>query len=112
MSADIRTRRLIVTLPDVSGEEADLAIEEIKLYLGDTAVIGSRVEHALGESLPESINVRPNLAWQNMVLIEDRDTGYRIDITAPDVARQIAGALLHAADAVEHAMGAVTEALS
>lgn len=111
MSADIRTRRLIVTLPDVSGEEANIAIDEIKTYLGDTAVVGYRVDHALGESLPEGISVRPNMAWQNLVVIEDRDQGIRLDIS-PAAARQIAGSLLHAADAVEHAVAAVAEAHS
>ncbi len=53
--SEIKTRRLIVTLPDVSGEEADTAAAEIEgRYGGFGWTEGATVTHVLGETLPEN----------------------------------------------------------
>lgn len=99
MSADIRTRRVIVTLPNVSGEEADIAIAEIENYLGDTALIKPRVEHALDDAPLPGMVVRANLAWRDTVTVQQAFAD-RHDMSVSE-ARKFAALLLRAADEAE-----------
>jgi hypothetical protein len=101
MSNDIRTRHVIVKLPAVTGEEADLAIEEIESYLGDTMVTGATVSHALGEAvLAGSLGVdleakaRPGVL-DGLVFLKTE-----VLMTHKE-AREVAGALLILADEAE-----------
>jgi len=101
MSADLRTRRLIVTLPDVSGEEADIAIGEIETYLGDTAVVGYRVEHALDDAPISGITVATQ---KGLIYVQQSNPTRPDDIVGlvdPGEIRKLAALLLRAADESE-----------
>lgn len=103
MTNEIKTRRLIVTLPNCSGEEADLRLEDLEDSIagrpvGETLPFnpGVRVRHALGETGLDGVLIRCR---------GDRiETGnlYK-SATLPRYltqteARQLAGAFLAAAD--------------
>lgn len=89
MSNDIRTRRLIVNLPDVSGEEAD----EVAARLEDDAYLpnGVTVTHALGETLPEGIVARQRTTG---TIALGTTAGDAYHYLTPHEARQLAGVLL------------------
>lgn len=93
MSNDIRTRRLVVTLPDVSGEEADIWVENVENYLNDREEGPEAVvSHALGESLPESVRLRFDADL--VYLWADSHTDAPARHLTYYEARQLAGALL------------------
>lgn len=94
MSNEIKTRRLIVTLPDTSGEEVDTLIDALEYEVAERQGIdNATVTHALGEALPDGVRVVGN------------DRGVIVGIHKPEralpnvltlyEARQLAGALLN-----------------
>lgn len=105
MTNELKTRRLIVTLPNTSGEEADAISSELEHYIGANAtgygVLGATVEHALGETLPDGVICRRNKALRDLIVVGDKlYSKYAIDINRSE-ARQLAGALLALADEIE-----------
>lgn len=99
MTNELKTRRLIVTLPDVSGEEADTAASALEEYLGTNASQGELslpytdgVTHALGETLPDGVVIETDLAHNSVVTINRH--GEEVALDNLYEARQLAGALL------------------
>ena len=104
MTNEIKTRRLIVTLPDTSGEEADTIASSIESAVqegifGDVDTWNATVTHALGETLPigmtaklEADRIYVRDGGQPLVAILNLNVGE---------ARQLAGALLRLADEAE-----------
>lgn len=93
MTNEIKTRRLIVTVPDVSGEEVD----ELCAVLEEAEIQGQigyafTVHHALGETLPPHVSVRT--AADTIFM----DCDYQPQPLTQSCARSLAGALLAAAD--------------
>lgn len=101
MTNEIRTRHLIVTLPNVSGEEADQVAAEISVNYGEAQTPGTTATHALGESvLAGSLgSVRRTTGGNILVKIETRRA--RPQLVTPTEARELAGALLILADEAE-----------
>lgn len=94
MSNEIKTRRLIVTVPDVSGDEVDqlLAVLEEGEAEGEIG-FAFTVRHALGETVPPHTMVRATSPVTILV-----DIGYLPRGFTQSEARSLAGALLAAAD--------------
>lgn len=90
----IQTYRLIVTLPDSSGEEADQVATLAESYLRQTQGSDITVTHALGQSPPEHLHV--TLDSQGDIQIATAYGSY-VNMTA-DQACQLAGVLLALAD--------------
>lgn len=104
MTNEIKTRRLIITVPDVSGEEIDTIAADLEFYMANEAkgygMQEFAVRHALGESLPEGAMVRvANRGTMFASMVEVRtpyDNGS--SFFTQSEARSLAGALLAAAD--------------
>ncbi len=91
---DIRTRHLIVTLPDVSGEEADWIAEDLEAKAN---VSGATVTHALGEAVLAGslFNQYQGSGIKSLRNTSGGQVGILADyLMTPDEARQLAGALL------------------
>ena len=99
--AHLRTRYLVVALPNASGDEADSVAEAIETeVLTDGFTSHGTATHALGETLPVGMSIMPHEGGGIVV----RDAGQRtpqylnLDVVG---ARALAGALLIAAGNVE-----------
>lgn len=91
MSDTLQTRRLIVTLPDTSGEEADEIATFIEDRLNSTDQDwAATVTHALGESLPNDLKI---INYPSAILVVDTMDDESVALT-PFEARQLAGVLL------------------
>jgi hypothetical protein len=99
-SADVYTRRLIVTLPDVSGEEADSVAEAIDTeVLTDGFTSHGTVTHALGLTVPDGIRVMVRgLEGHPAIFIQQDDDTIMV---MADEARQLAGVLLAHAHTID-----------
>ena len=97
-STDIRTRRLIVTLPDFAREEADEIARGIENDLTNHYDGRATAEHALDDAPLEGWSARPNKAWVGLVVVESARA--RDDLTIQE-ARKLAALLLRAADEAE-----------
>lgn len=104
MSADIRTRRLIVTIPDVSGEEVDTLHEDINDFLDGHAVGEIAVAtHALDDATLLGFTAR----WGSEHKILAGYVGIRVpgqnfhELMTTDDARKLAALILRAADEAE-----------
>ena len=121
MSNEIRTRRLIVTLPDASGEEADIHAADIERRLTGRGYVAT-VAHALDDAPLNTTNGGHLGVWPYDAIEADEDEqivtfGTRnpvkvdgdgdpivADVFAylrPDEARKLAALLLRAADEAE-----------
>ena len=95
MSNDTRTRYVIVTLPDTTGEEADSVAEVIESeVLTDGFTMHGTARHALGESvlagsLGEAVTARLSADRDSVTLYTDP-----VGNLTPSQARELAGALL------------------
>lgn len=99
MTNEIKTRRLIVALPNTSGDEADAMAMALEYEAGERqGVEGATVTHALGETLPDDLGVR---RFGTDVVIRDLTDGDQIVLETPLAMRQLAGALLANADEIE-----------
>lgn len=125
MSDEIKTRRLIVTLPDVSGEESDIVAEDLEgNILANLNMIGyqdtwerdalqdardtlgkiGNVTHALGETVPPFFFFGEPDAGRVYFLAEDpADGATSTHYLSPLEARQLAGVLLAQAEEIEAA---------
>ncbi|WP_344766228.1 hypothetical protein [Aeromicrobium panaciterrae] len=105
MSNEIKTRRFIVTVPDMAGEEADIFAADLEEMMprrfGNAFGKTVKVSHALGESLPEafiSARVAGLAGMQYIELVDETRGDYPL---SPFEARQLAGVLLAQADLIE-----------
>lgn len=102
---DVHTRRLIVTLPIASGEEADSVAEMIDSeVLTDGFTNHGTVTHALGATLPDGLRCYVTGAADVVIVITQTRTGQPDDmILLPDAdeARQLAGRLLTLAHSID-----------
>lgn len=96
--AGVRTRRLLVTLPDASGEEADATAEQIDEALTDGFTVLGTAEHLLDEA---------PLSDGTTVTVRDQHGEPHVCMSVvslnrrPDEARKLAALLLRAADEAE-----------
>lgn len=99
MSTDIRTRRLIVTLPDASDEEVDTLAADLNTFLDEHPVgeIATALRAFDGESFSRHFTTMPG---NGHVLISVWQ-GEPANVLGPDEARKLASLLLRAADEAE-----------
>lgn len=95
MTNEIRTRHLIVTLPNKSGEEADDVAEGTETILQRHWMDDFTVAHVLGETLPDETYVRSHYADFVRVNLQADHPAYvgERQLSLYE-ARQLAGALL------------------
>lgn len=102
VSNDVHTRHLVVTLPNVSGEEADSIAETIDTeVLTDGFTMHGTVAHSLGATLLAGglPGTRAKTHGDRVFLLDG--TGNATHALDADDARQLAGALLNLAHTID-----------
>lgn len=101
MTNEIQTRRLIVTLPNTSGEESDELAAALEYEASERqGITGATVTHALGETLPDSVQVSRGTDPRIYLQVAEADAWWTTPLTA-DEARQLAGVLLAHAHTID-----------
>jgi hypothetical protein len=101
MSNEIRTRHLIVTLPDTAAEEIDSIASDLEVALRiDWAKPNGTATHALGETLPDGVSVA---AGRAVIAIEVASGAHDALFLSAHEARQLAGVLLAHAETISPA---------
>ncbi len=107
MTNEIRTRRLIVTLPNVSGEEAEGIAYDLEHHEGNwrevlfgSALAGDVTAEPALDDAPLD-NIRIKAYTDRAVMIYDDLDNESIYLDEPDKARKLAALLWRAADEAE-----------
>ncbi|WP_375000199.1 hypothetical protein [Aeromicrobium sp. CTD01-1L150] len=102
MTNEIRTRRLIVTLPVVSGEEADVTASTVERSIQRGGYEDATVDHPLDDAPLDGFRVLDHEdGWDKdpndpaVTLLKD---GVTVAVRQPEEMRKLAALLLRAAD--------------
>lgn len=95
MSNEPNTYHVLVTLPDVTGEESDLIVAAVDDYLNTSGT----AEHLTPETLPGRYIERPGRVW-TLTHIADWEGGTSVYATRDELAKQVASDFREACELV------------